>query len=310
MKRNLTLDRFRGMAVILMVAGNALMEAPDAPKFAQHMPDIGLSFADTVAPLFLFAIAVSYRQQFTRLFAALKMKAFSHYACRYLALIGLGTIFSAGGELVSEHTSWGVLQAIGVAGLLTLSVITFPTGIRAAAGLGLLVAYQIALDRFFLQDVLSSSHGGFIGAFSWGAMLILSTVMVDFLQKGIKPFLLSGGALTIIAIISLFIVPISKNRVSLSYVLVSVAICCLWYYLMIVFTKRVPKDYGYVSCWGMNPLLFYVLHLILLGISRIPLALFKVEPTPLWAAALSSIAMLFIIGFIARKKYYKEAVSA
>ncbi|MCL1855676.1 MAG: DUF1624 domain-containing protein, partial [Clostridia bacterium] len=144
MKRNLTLDRLRGMAVILMVAGNSLMDAPDAPGFAQHTPDIGLSFADTVAPLFLFAIAVSYRQQFTRLYAAFKMKAYMHYAYRYLALIGLGTVFSAGGGLVSQYTSWGVLQAIGIAGLLTLLVIPFSTGIRAAAGLGLLAAYQYA----------------------------------------------------------------------------------------------------------------------------------------------------------------------
>ena len=303
MKRNLTLDRLRGMAVILMVAGNSLMDAPDAPGFAQHMPDIGLSFADTVAPLFIFAIAVSYRQQFKGLFAAFKMKAYMHYANRYFALIGLGTLFSAGGMIVSEQTSWGVLQAIGIAGLLTLLVISFPTGIRAAAGFGLLVAYQLALDRYFLHDVLNSTHGGLIGAVSWSAMLILSTVMVDFLQKGIKRFLVSVGVLSVIAAVSVFIVPISKNRVSLSYVLVSVAISCLWYCLVYAATKLVPKKYGYVSCWGMNPLLFYVLHLILLGISRIPFAALHMEPKPLWAAALTSVIMLLILGFIARKRY-------
>ena len=303
MKRNLALDRFRGMAVILMVVGNSLMDAPDAPGFAQHTQDIGLSFADTVAPLFLFAIAVSYRQQFTKLYAAFKMKAFMHYAYRYLALIGLGTIFSVGGAVVSAYTSWGVLQAIGIAGLLTLLVIPFSTGIRTAAGFGMLVAYQFALDHYFLQDVLSSPHGGFIGAFSWAAMLILSTVMVDFLQKGMKSFFIGGGVLSIIAVISLFIVPISKNRVSLSYVLVSTAISCLWYGLVYVFTKLVPQKHGFVSCWGVDPLLFFVLHLLLLGISRLPFIALQIEPKPLWAAALTSLIMLLILGFIARKRY-------
>ncbi|MCL2677943.1 MAG: DUF1624 domain-containing protein, partial [Clostridiales bacterium] len=196
MKRNLALDRFRGMAVILMVAGNALSDMTDIPAFMRHTEDIGLSFADTIAPLFLFAIAASYRQSFLKHLRAFNAKAYLNYAYRYLALIGLGTIFSAGGALVSHETSWGVLQAIGMAGLLALPLLKFSPWVRLAAAGAMLAAYQLILDNFLLDAVLGSSHGGFFGSLAWGAMLILATVMLDFWQKGVRPFLAGSGALS------------------------------------------------------------------------------------------------------------------
>ena len=239
---------------------------------------------------------------------ALKNNAYLNYAYRYLALIGLGTIFSAGGALVSQETSWGVLQALGMAGLLALPLLRFPTSVRLAVGCALLVAYQFILDKSMLESVLADSHGGFFGSLSWGAMLILATVMFDFWQKGIKPFLLSSGALSALAVASLFLVPISKNRVSLSYVLVALAICCVWYYLVFLLTKAFPVRRGFVSCWGVDPLFFYILHLLLVGLAQLPFSLTD-SARPMGVAVASTLLVLFTLGFIARKRFYKSLFS-
>ncbi len=61
-----------------------------------------------------------------------------------------------GGNLTGIYKStvpWGLLQAIGAAGLLTLPVIRLRARWRWAAGLALLAFYQFMLDRFWLDQV-------------------------------------------------------------------------------------------------------------------------------------------------------------
>jgi len=289
-----------------MIIVNDLADVPEIPAIFKHAPDIGFTFADVIAPLFIFAIAVSYRQSFMKLAASDIKSKYLNFTRRYLALIGLGAIFSVGGAAVSQESSWGVLQSIGVAGIITLLVIRFPAKIRAGIAGVLLLVYQYILDNYLLEIVLSSSHGGIFGALSWGAMLILSTAMIDFYCKGQENFLFSGGVFTLMAVISLFVVPISKNRISLSYVLVSVAICCAVYYIFVSISKKLPEKSGIIACWGENPLLIYVLHLLIMGITRIPYAFLAVEVRPLWIAIITNLVILAIFSCIARKLHQRK----
>lgn len=316
--RDVALDRFRGMAVILMVIVNDLSDVSAVPGFLKHAPDMGFTLADIVAPLFIFSIAVSYRKSFQRRAEISKSRAYLHFTRRYFAIIGIGSVFSAGGVVVSRPSSWGVLEAIGVAGLLTLLFIRLPAWTRFAAGLGILSTYQFFLNTHLLETVLQSSHGGFFGALSWGAMLILSTAAVDWLEKSKKCFLLGTGILTILAVVSTFIVPVSKNRVSLSYILLSLTLCCAIYFAVMAISeltadstspngvarRRIKPDL--VAYWGENPLLLYLLHLILMGIFMIPPILAGFEIQPLWMSLLSNLILLAILTFIAQTLHRKN----
>ncbi len=91
---------------------------------------------------------------------------YSHFLTRFLAIVGLGAIISAGETALGDNPSgidWGVLQAIGMAGLLTLIVISLPSTWRWIIGAGILVVYQIVLDHFLLDLTLRSPHGGLFG---------------------------------------------------------------------------------------------------------------------------------------------------
>ena len=308
MDRDVALDRFRGIAVILMVLGDNIANVPDLPDFIKHAPDIGFTFADIVAPVFIFAIAMTYKPSFMRRFDKSRSGAYGHYVYKYLALIGLGTIFSAGGAVVAQEMAWGVLQAIGVACLVALLFVKLPAWVRAVSALGILAAYQFILDRCALEAVLSSSHGGFIGSLSWAGMLILSTAMVDWFAQSKPRFLLYSGLLALLSLGSLLVVPISKNRLSLSYVLISVTICCAAYYVVDALTRRVKMRPGLICFWGENPLLLYILHLLLLALLQVPLALLNVDPMPLWYGALTSVVLFaglsFLVLTIHRKKIF------
>ncbi|MCL1953000.1 MAG: heparan-alpha-glucosaminide N-acetyltransferase domain-containing protein [Oscillospiraceae bacterium] len=290
-QRNPAIDRFRGLAVIGMVLVDSLLDTPAIPAWLKHPEDVGFTLADIVAPMFLFAIAATYRQSFLR--RAEKGGAYAHFFSRYLAIVGLGTIFSGGGIAFN----WGVLQAIGVAGLITLLVIKLPALARAGIGLGLLAAYQLVsnLVPAVREMIFEGDHGSIIGSLSWGALLIIATAMIDFYNKGLKPFLLGTGILSALAAGSLFLVPLSKERVSASYVLVSLAICCVLYLAVNAVSGKLPWKSGIVTWWGENPLLMFLLQLIFVGISK---AVFS-DHKLLWQGLVTSAAMLAAMSLIA-----------
>ena len=160
-----------GLAILGMVLANYLAGVNWIPTWLKHAPDVGFTIIDLVAPMFIFAIGLTYglsAQRRIKRDGAWKMT--QHFIGRYFAILGMGALFSAGEILlrVDDQTiNWGVLQAIGVAGLITLMLIRTPAWVRFGAGLVILAGYQFLLDRFWLQSVLLAPHGGLLGSISW-----------------------------------------------------------------------------------------------------------------------------------------------
>ncbi len=294
------IDQFRGFAILTMVLANYLAGVRLVPAWLKHADDIGLTVIDLIAPFFIFAIGLTYSLSFRhRSDLQPAAKVYGHFAIRYLALIGLGAFISAGEALVTgEHSAvmdWGVLQAIGVAGLLTLAVIRLPALWRAVAGLGILAVYQFFLDRSMLYYVLYSPHGGLFGALSWTAMLILSTALADLFHdaaQGRKWFGWAGlGTLAIGATLAL-LVPVSKNRVSASYVLISLGVSALLFLVFHWAADRFKVRGRFLSAWGRNPLALYVCHYLLIGIVYLPDVPVLQEYAPLWLVLVESAALI------------------
>lgn len=61
-----SIDQFRGFAILTMVLVNYLGGVQLSPVWLQHAPDIGLTFPDLVAPLFIFAIGLTFGMSFHR----------------------------------------------------------------------------------------------------------------------------------------------------------------------------------------------------------------------------------------------------
>ena len=181
------IDQFRGFAILAMVLVNYAADIQTIPAWFKHAPDIGLTFADLVAPMFIFAIGLTFGLSARRRVEHDGMSTtIWHFVRRFLALMGLGAILSAAESMLGLNTSgvdWSVLQSIGGAGLITLTIIFLPTKVRLGSGIGLLIVYQILLDAFWLDWVLRSLHGGLAGTLSWSAMLILATVFGDLFQN-------------------------------------------------------------------------------------------------------------------------------
>ena len=301
-----SIDQFRGFAILLMVLANYLAGVSWIPAWLKHAPDVGLTVIDLIAPFFIFAIGLTFESSLRRRVSEDGWgKATWHVASRYLGVLGVGALLSAGEIAVGENQSgiaWGVLQAIGVAGLVTLLVIRLPIWSRAAAGVILLAAYQVLLDNGWLATVLASPHGGLQGSLDWAALLILSTVLADLFydRKRSSRGFVAGCVLALAAGLALAIwLPVSKNRVSATYILVSLGASGLVFGGFVLLVDRLRRRLPLLTAWGRNPFLMYVLHLLLLGIVVLPGSPEWYAEAPDWLVALQALALLFLLSSVA-----------
>lgn len=297
-----SIDAFRGLAVLLMAAANYIAGVNWIPAYLKHAPDIGYTVIDVIAPMFIMAVGfttgLSARRRREKQGAA---AALGQMAARYLAILGIGAVITAGEALMltGERTpNWGVLQAIGSAGLITLTVIYAPLWARAAAGIALLAGYQWLLDSCFLGTVLSSSHNGIIGSLSWGGMLALATAVADgfFLArtptKKALTLLLSGIAAFAAGIALSVWFPISKNRASISYMLVSLGLCLLAFLLFHALLDGRRLRPRVLCAPGKNPLAMYGAHLLLLAVVTLPGVASWYAEAPAWLVAVQGATLL------------------
>ena len=296
--RLVSIDAFRGFAIVGMVLVNYLAGVTWIPAIVKHAPDIGLTLADLVAPFFIFAIGLTYGLSARRRIARDGWGGTaSYFARRWLAIIGIGALITAGETWFGENTTgvdWGVLQSIGVAGLITLAVIRLKSWQRAVIGLAVLAVYQVLLDNFWLSFALHSPHGGLPGAIDWAGMMILSTALADLFHdagQGRRWFpwvsltvLAAGAALALL-------VPVSKNRVSSTYVLITLAISALLFWLFHLVMDQGGVRLRLLEMWGKNPIVLYCLHLVLLGPYVLPDAAGWYAQAPGWLVALQALAL-------------------
>jgi len=295
------IDQFRGFAILCMVVINYGMDIQTLPDWLKHSQDIGMTFADLGTPVFIFAIGLTYGLSFRR---RVKKNGYlstiGHFIRRYLAFIGLGAILTAGQTALGRRldlVDWGVLQAIGFAGLMTLLVISLPTGIRLGFGLGLLAIYQILLDKYWLGIVLGSQHGGLPGSLSWSAFLIIATVLGDIFQdESSRKYFLWASALTLLTGFALTaLVPVSKNRVSASYDLITLGSSGIVFSIFYLTNFRL----NFFAAWGQNPLLLYLLSFLVTGFFVLPGIPAWHEQAPLWLVGVQALVLVLLLSRVA-----------
>ncbi len=307
MKRLEAIDQFRGFAILLMILANYMNNVDLIPAWLKHADDIGYTVIDLIAPLFIFAMGLTYGLSFRRrLSRDGAWRTYQHFLTRYLALLGLGYLITLVWEISGiqpPSVNWGLLQALGAAGLITLPFIIMPAPWRWVAGLVMLAGYQFLLDRFWLQDILLAPHNGPWGALSWGAMLILATAMADIFhderQKGWVFPLISIGLVVISLLLSMMF-PVSKDRASASYVLLSLGLSGLVFALFDLLVGKWRLQMPILTDWGRNPLLLYLLHYVLLALFALPAIPAWYIQAPLWLVMMQIVVLLGILSWVGK----------
>lgn len=268
-QRYKSVDEFRGFAIIAMIIVNFLATYLAIPPFLKHAKGIGLTVADLVAPFFLVTIGLLYKKSFLkRVSLKGRIPTYLHMATRYLLITVIGVIgvCVARGRLTTE---WGVLQSIGVAGLIVLPLVELDFWVQIAVALSAVIFYQFVLFPFVHQIIVNSKHGGIIASLSWASMLLLGVAAGYFfdlknLFQTIKRLLIFALITLILGALSIFVVPISKNEVNLSYILVSTSLSVLVFILFLIINEKLGLSIPTLRSLGRNALVLYILHYLLI----------------------------------------------
>ncbi|HNR33627.1 MAG TPA: heparan-alpha-glucosaminide N-acetyltransferase domain-containing protein [Candidatus Hydrogenedentes bacterium] len=269
-----SMDQFRGYAILTMIFVNFVGRFDATPWMLQHHRT-GMSFNDTIAPIFIFVVGMGFRLSLLRRAEKIGIAAARKAAAwRYAKLTILGFIVYFG-------YFWDALSDIGVAGLLTLFLIDKSPAVRIAAAFGLLGAYQalFSLAGYGEWVMRESVNGGPLGPLSWAFILLMGTVAYDALNEGgtgaiLRRCMAWGLALSAAGWLLKMPWPgvkpewpFTQYGMSAPYPLYATGLCFLtllaFHLLCDVGRVRLP----HLTILGENPLALYLLHgvLILIG---------------------------------------------
>jgi predicted acyltransferase len=302
-----SIDCFRGFAVLVMVLATFLFGTEVLPAWLRHAPDGNITIVDLGAPLFIVAIGLTFGVSLQRRWARDgPAQAIWHFLRRALTLFAIGLAMAVAWTFFGLNDSgiyWGVLQAIAVAIMVALPFLPLPPLPRVAAGLALLAVYELIISRYWLDLVLSSPHGGLPGSLGWASLLILATACGDLLFRpaGRAWVLPAAGALAVAGALALSAaVPISKMRVSASYVLLALGTCVLLLWIFHLLVDRQGIRIPWLGALGKNPLLIYLLQYVLLAPFVLSETPWWYEQAPLWLAVVEAAAFVAAVIALAR----------
>ena len=256
-----------------------------------HPHGAGFTFADLIAPVFMFVVGMGMRLSMVR-----RMEHGDVHDARMGLLKRYAIIVMLGFTIYTGYL-WDALLNIGLAGMLVLWVVDKKPWQRFAFGVGLVSLYQLVSVYTtygqITQGTLSYTgetmpliwklipfgpslleipiNGGPLGHWSWALMMIGGTLAYDVLatkdqRKITLTFLAWGLGLAVVGLLLQAewggikeAWPISKNWVSASYSFWVTGLCflnlLLFYYICDVAGWEIPN----LTVLGINPLAIYVL---------------------------------------------------
>ncbi|NUN95312.1 MAG: DUF1624 domain-containing protein [Candidatus Omnitrophica bacterium] len=276
-----SLDQLRGYTIFGMILVNFLGNFRSMPELFRHHRE-SYSYADTIAPLFLFIVGMGFRLSFQRRVAKEGITAARWASAkRYSILILIGVVVYNPFEW---RDWWDALVDIGFSGLLALPFIDKSARVRLAAAWGYLLLYQ-ALFTWSPYGANQMTGNGFIdggplGPLSWVFNLLLGTLAYDWIESGMGAALLKRALAWGLALSLLGVAfhlewpgiksawPFSQRYMTMPYTLLSTGLAFFafasFHWLCDIKRGRLP----HLTVLGMNPLVIYIFHMLLMGAQR------------------------------------------
>ena len=296
-----SLDQFRGFAIFGMILVNYLGYFNSVAVTMKH-PNYGMTFANTIAPFFLFAVGLGLRMSLAnRIKKSGKLNGYWTAIKRYLILIVIGIIIYGPDPKLGM---WDALVDIGFAGLITLPFILSGRWIRISIALFYLLLYQslFAFTGYGDWTMNHSIDGGPLGVLSWSSILIFGSVLMDDLSSlssgaFIRRSLVSAIILTTIGFGLSLLDPaplwqFSQRSMTIAYPIfatgISYAVFVLFYWLADMRKIEIP----HLTVLGINSLALYLVQNIIIEFYGKRLN----RDAPLWQA-ICGVTIVYLICF-------------
>jgi predicted acyltransferase len=307
-KRYLSIDVFKGLIILVMVFVNTLSIFDNVPFWTKHAPDYSLTYVDLIAPLFIFMMALNSNLSFEkRIERDGQRKTYFHFIKRYLIILGIGLLLALNPE--SEFLiRWGILQVLGVAGLILTVFIRFRTEIQIAIGILFILIHQLIVLYFFGDNIYDAIEGGFFSSLGWGALILFSSAITKhFLKKEMNYYFILGGIISIlIGFITSFIWGFSRFRINLPFVFLSVGFASFLYYVFYLAFDVWVNDYSFfnqdnfLSITGKNALILFILHILFINIIYYIIPL-NIDTWIVFMVGFSNVIVIWAISYFLHK---------
>ncbi len=285
--RILCIDQLRGYAIFGMIFVNFLGLFDVTPWIFKHHKTC-YTYADTIAPVFIFVVGMGFRLSLQRRIEKLgAWQARWSAAKRYFTLFLVGVAFYGPNMRIDW---WDALTDIGLAGLLALPFIDKGMVVRALASIGYLVLYMII---YMMTDygpvfMMRSMNGGPVGPLSWALILLFGTIAYDLIAEEDTPKLVTWcliwglGFVAAAWIVWYFIPtdwagygekwgkfwPFSKRWCIAPAMLLSTGICFLTVLFFYYVNEVWEFEFPHLTVLGQNPLIIYVLQYSLMEMNE------------------------------------------
>lgn len=273
-QRIVSLDMFRGFAIFGMIMVNYLGHFDVIHETFKH-PRYGMTFANAIAPYFLFAVGMGLKMSLERRIKKVGAKtAYLHTIKRYLILIVIGIVLY-GPDPVMDM--WDALVDIGFAGIITLPFILKSQRTRIIFAFGLLAVYQLLFiySGYGAWTMPNSIDGGPLGPISWASILVFGTVQMDYLEnykgkKFITKSLILGLPLLALGLGLSYLQPpeiweFSQRSMTAAYPIFASGLSILTYALFYLVADVWKLNIPHMKVLGYNPLVIYILQQVLIA---------------------------------------------
>ena len=298
-QRDLSLDSFRGINVLLMILVNVQGSDADAFRLLKHAEWNGLTFADLVFPIFLLIVGLSAPLALDRPGVRTNWPAILQKTL-LLFMIGVGLSWFIKPTLDPDMIRWtGVLQRIAIVYLVCVCVMHIRRGAGLAIGLAVLL---LAIHSWLLLKIGAPSGAGpsmepGMGISGWldqnfipgrvlrktwepeGILSTLPAIANGLISVAIMRWsknqnvtnmrLMFAGAVLLIAGVALMpVLPLNKNLWTASFALVTCGVgTIVWAFLknywIIIGQNRIAK---WTVNLGQSALTLYVIHTLLIAV--------------------------------------------
>jgi predicted acyltransferase len=307
-----SLDQLRGYTIVGMITVNFLGEFDWTPWMLKHHRE-GYSYADTIAPLFLFIVGIGFRLSFLRRLQQQGLASARWAAAkRYLILIVIGIVVYGPFDW---HDWWDALVDIGLAGFLALPFIERSASIRVGAAVFYLLLFQ-ALFSFTSYGPYLMEHsydGGPLGPLSWVFNLLLGTLAYDWLVDGKQRETLIKALIwgTVFSLLGWFfrmdwpgvkmMWPFSQYYMTIPYTLYSTGLAFFAFGFFLYIRDMRGFSIPHLKEFGMNPLALYIFHILLIESHA---DMLHADSSPLWL--LTVFAGFYLCCYAVAWRLYKD----
>lgn len=305
------IDELRGFAVLMLIVFNGFYLFSSAPFWLGHAPAGKYHAADMIAPLFLFAVGLSYFLSFKkRAVRDGKLSAVAHVFRRGLVLIIFGTV---GDWLMNRNFSfhWGTLEMIGLCGIFAMPALALEPIERICLAICLIIFWQILLGCPGVADAIgiSKSMGGPFAAISWMSAVMIASSFSEWKKKLVNSDYISrimalAIILHLLAVGAKNLFVINKLTVNAPYMLFSLELSMATFLFFYLKETLGFKPLPLLNSLGKNALAIYMLSGV---VNKLALGAFGADISLIRLLTVAFLQIMLVIGIglqLDRKKVY------